>query len=201
VVLRCDDVQKWFGATHALRGVSLQVGAGEVVALLGENGAGKSTLVRCIGGEVTPDAGEIQVHGVQLERPTPGHAAKLGVAVVHQELSYFSPTSVAENLLLARLPRRRSPSSPTRSNCMWRRTPRSGPSCAGRSATPGSATTRSSCTATRPSVIWSPTTSTTPGNTLPAWRSISAGRTRWPTCSTRVGDGGPALLPEIFRLD
>ena len=105
--LRCDDVQKRFGATHALRGVSLEVAAGEVVALLGENGAGKSTLVRCIGGEVTPDSGEIRVNGVRLEQPTPARAAELGVAVVHQELSYVGPTSVAENLLLARLPRRR----------------------------------------------------------------------------------------------
>jgi ABC-type sugar transport system ATPase subunit len=94
-VLRCDGVHKSFGATQALRGVSLHVDAGEVVALLGENGAGKSTLVRCVAGEVAPDAGDIWID----ER---------GVAVVHQELSYVGPTSVAENLLLARLPRHRT---------------------------------------------------------------------------------------------
>jgi ABC-type sugar transport system ATPase subunit len=94
-VLRCVDVHKRFGATQALRGVSLHVDAGEVVALLGENGAGKSTLVRCVAGEVAPDAGDIWL-------------AEQSVAVVHQELSYVGPTSVAENLLLARLPRHRT---------------------------------------------------------------------------------------------
>ncbi|MCW6003403.1 sugar ABC transporter ATP-binding protein [Micromonospora sp. CPCC 205371] len=106
-VLRCDGVHKRFGATHAVRGVSLHVDRGEVVALLGENGAGKSTLVRCVAGEIVPDEGGVWVNGAHLEQATPARAAQLGVAVVHQELSYVGPTSVAENLLLARLPRRR----------------------------------------------------------------------------------------------
>ncbi|HLL68945.1 MAG TPA: sugar ABC transporter ATP-binding protein [Micromonosporaceae bacterium] len=105
-VLQCFDVRKRFGATEALRGVSLDVAAGEVVALVGENGAGKSTLVRCISGELAPDAGEVRINGTLLDQSTPGRAARLGVAVVHQELSYVGPTSVAENLLLSRLPRR-----------------------------------------------------------------------------------------------
>lgn len=105
-VLQCVDVRKRFGTTEVLRGISLDVAAGEVVALVGENGAGKSTLVRCIGGEHPVDGGEILLQGNRLDQATPGRAGALGVAVVHQELSYVGTTSVAENLLLARLPRR-----------------------------------------------------------------------------------------------
>ncbi|HEX8631128.1 MAG TPA: sugar ABC transporter ATP-binding protein [Catenuloplanes sp.] len=99
-------MRKRFGPTEVLRGVSIEVAAGEVVALVGENGAGKSTFVRCVSGELAADGGEIRINGSRLDQASPGRAAALGVAVVHQELSYVGPTSVAENLLLSRMPRR-----------------------------------------------------------------------------------------------
>ena len=75
-VLRLAGVRKSFGATQALRGVSLEVGAGEVHALIGENGAGKSTLMRILSGAHAPDAGEIELDG------RPYRPAKIGRAHV-----------------------------------------------------------------------------------------------------------------------
>lgn len=104
--LACQAVVKSFGASHALRGVDVAVDTSEVVAVLGENGAGKSTLVRIIGGEIAPDGGAVSIGGSPLAQHTPSAAAALGVAVIHQELSYVGPMSVAENIMLGRLPTR-----------------------------------------------------------------------------------------------
>ena len=105
-VLRVVAASKSFGATQAVRDVSLEVGPGEVVALVGENGAGKSTLIRLISGELAADSGEVWVGGRSLTAD-PHLARKSGVAVIHQELSYVPTMTVAENLMLARMPRRR----------------------------------------------------------------------------------------------
>ena len=105
-VLRVVQASKSFGATQAVRDVSLEVGPGEVVALVGENGAGKSTLIRLISGELAADSGEVWVGGRSLTAD-PHLARKSGVAVIHQELSYVPTMTVAENLMLARMPRRR----------------------------------------------------------------------------------------------
>jgi ABC-type sugar transport system ATPase subunit len=102
--LSCQDVRKSFGASRALRGVDVAVSVGEAVAVLGENGAGKSTLVRIIGGEIAPDHGAVVIGGTALAEHTPSAATALGVAVIHQELSYVGPMSVAENIMLGRLP-------------------------------------------------------------------------------------------------
>ncbi len=59
VLLRMADVDKRFGATHALRAVSLEARSGEVLALIGENGAGKSTLMKVLSGAVAPDSGRL----------------------------------------------------------------------------------------------------------------------------------------------
>ena len=66
--LRMNGVQKRFGATQALRDVSLEVGDGEVHALIGENGAGKSTLMKILSGAYRPDAGSIEMDGEPLDR-------------------------------------------------------------------------------------------------------------------------------------
>ena len=96
-------MSKPFGATQAVRDVSLEVAPGEVVAVVGENGAGKSTLIRLISGELTADSGEVWVGG-RLLTADPHLARKSGVAVIHQELSYVPTMTVAENLMLARMP-------------------------------------------------------------------------------------------------
>ena len=107
LALEARGLRKTFGATEALKGVDLDVRPGECVALLGENGAGKSTLVRIVSGEVAADDGAVEIAGKPLLDPSPAAAAALGVAVIHQELSFVGPMSVAENLFLSRLPRRR----------------------------------------------------------------------------------------------
>jgi ribose transport system ATP-binding protein len=95
-----DRVVKSFGGTRALKGVSLTVGRGEIVALLGENGAGKSTLIKVLGGIHRPDAGGVRIDGV----PYAHEAGKSGgqkVAFIHQDLGLIEWMSVAENIALA----------------------------------------------------------------------------------------------------
>jgi ABC-type sugar transport system ATPase subunit len=105
-MFRCTDISKRFGATQAVAGVSLEIPAGQVLALMGENGAGKSTLMAMIAGEVAPDTGELAVDGHVL-RGTPADSRGAGVAIVHQELSLFPNLTVGENIGLGRTPRNR----------------------------------------------------------------------------------------------
>lgn len=97
-VLHVRDLAKNFGAVKALHGVSLSVGAGEIVALLGDNGAGKSTLMNIICGSDTADAGVIRVADQPLDDL--GDARRLGVGVVFQDLALTPHLTVAENLFL-----------------------------------------------------------------------------------------------------
>jgi ribose transport system ATP-binding protein len=104
--LTLDGVQKSFGATAALRGVSLGVGAGEVHALIGENGAGKSTLMKILSGAHTADAGRITLDGVPFAPRNPHEARRAGVAMIYQELNLAPDLSVAENIVLGAEPSR-----------------------------------------------------------------------------------------------
>jgi ABC-type sugar transport system ATPase subunit len=99
-----QGIQKRFGATVALDGVSFDVSAGEVHALVGENGAGKSTLVRILGGVHRPDAGQVMVAGRDHQFSTPHDAIAAGVVTIPQELRLVPSLSVAENLALGDLP-------------------------------------------------------------------------------------------------
>src|SRR5262245_40009082 len=107
-LLAAHGVVKRFGGVIALKGVSFDLQAGEIHALCGENGAGKSTLINLLGG-VHPHGsytGEIFVDGRPARLATPRDAERAGIAVIHQELALFADMSVAENLMLGRLPRR-----------------------------------------------------------------------------------------------
>lgn len=107
-VLRISDVDVRFGATHALRKVSLTFAAGECVALAGQNGAGKSTIVKIITG-VYPYGtyeGAVEIAGEIVRLRSPADAEALGVAVVQQELTISPTLTVAENLLVGREPSR-----------------------------------------------------------------------------------------------
>jgi ribose transport system ATP-binding protein len=104
--LRMVAVQKAFGATRALRGVSFEVGAGEVHALIGENGAGKSTLMKVLSGAYTPDTGEIELEGQPFLPRDPLHARRCGIAMIYQELNLAPHLSVEENILLGEEPAR-----------------------------------------------------------------------------------------------
>ena len=99
-LLRLSDITKSFGAVRALKGVSFDLRAGEVHALLGENGAGKSTLIKVITGAHQPDGGAFVVNGETLSHLTPGKARELGIACVYQQPALFPDLSVAENISL-----------------------------------------------------------------------------------------------------
>ena len=85
---------------QALRRVSLSVGSGEVLGLVGENGAGKSTLIRLVSGAERPDGGRMEWGGEPALFGSPAEALRRGIAVVHQELSLAPDLSVRENLFL-----------------------------------------------------------------------------------------------------
>ncbi|HND62691.1 MAG TPA: ATP-binding cassette domain-containing protein, partial [Opitutaceae bacterium] len=98
--LRLAGVTKAFGATLALRGVSLEVAVGEVHAVVGENGAGKSTLMNILSGALRPDAGTIELDGQPYAPVDTLDAKRHGVAMIHQELSLAPHLSVTENIML-----------------------------------------------------------------------------------------------------
>lgn len=104
--LRMTDVEKAFGATRALRGVSFEVGPGEVHTLIGENGAGKSTLMKVLSGAYKADSGRIELDGKPFEPKGPLHARDSGIAMIYQELNLAPDLSVEENILLGEEPQR-----------------------------------------------------------------------------------------------
>ena len=101
------DVRKSFGHVEALRGVSLRVGRGEVVALVGDNGAGKSTLMKVMCGALTLDAGCVEYGGSLVDDAGVQAAAAAGVGVVYQDLALAPDLSVVSNLHLGHVRVRR----------------------------------------------------------------------------------------------
>jgi ribose transport system ATP-binding protein len=100
-LLEILNVSKRFGPTQALRSVSLDVRAGEVLALIGENGAGKSTLLKVLSGAHPADQGELRIQGQPyIPSGNPHQARKAGVAMIYQELSLAPDLSVEDNVLL-----------------------------------------------------------------------------------------------------
>jgi len=96
-----DGIDKHFGGTYALKDVSLTVGRGEILALLGENGAGKSTLIKVLGGIHKPDAGRVVIDGVEYTHRPAGFGERQKVAFIHQDLGLIEWMTVAENIALA----------------------------------------------------------------------------------------------------
>ena len=101
-----SGVERAFGSTRALAGVSLEAEPGRVHAVLGENGAGKSTLMKILAGALLPDAGSMQLSGKPYAPSSPQQARERGVAIVYQELSVCPHLTVAENVLLGMEPTR-----------------------------------------------------------------------------------------------
>lgn len=93
-------ITKSFAGVHALRGVDLDVVAGEVHCVLGQNGAGKSTLIKVLAGAHQPDGGEIIWQGERREIPNPVAAIDMGVATMYQELDVVDGLTIAENIFL-----------------------------------------------------------------------------------------------------
>jgi len=101
VVLELRDISKNYSGVAALSNVSLKIEAGEVHALLGENGAGKSTLMNVASGTIAPSSGDLVIHGERYDSLTPGLAANLGIAIVHQHPAVLKDLTVLENLRVA----------------------------------------------------------------------------------------------------
>src|SRR5690349_21231899 len=99
-----EGISKRFPGVVALDQVSLTVGVGEIVALIGENGAGKSTLMKILGGAITRDTGTIKIDGQPVEIRSPSEASALRIEFIHQELSVLDNLDVAANIFLRREP-------------------------------------------------------------------------------------------------
>lgn len=99
-------ISKTFGENRVLRGVSFEVHAGEVHALLGENGAGKSTLMKVLMGVYAADAGRIVLDGTDISGSSVQEHLTQGITMIFQELSLLPNLTVAQNLLLGREPRK-----------------------------------------------------------------------------------------------
>jgi len=97
-------IGKSFGGVAALTGVDFTLGAGEIHGLIGENGAGKSTLMKIIAGVHAPDAGTMFWEGRPVRLRSAGDARRLGIGMVHQELSIVPELTVAENVALGTQP-------------------------------------------------------------------------------------------------
>ena len=100
-LLDATDIAKSYAGVRALKGVSFDLRAGEVHALVGENGAGKSTLIKVITGAERPDAGTLRVGGREVPHMDPATAHALGIAAIYQQPALFPHLTVAENVALA----------------------------------------------------------------------------------------------------
>lgn len=99
-LLRLNNIEKWFGGVHALRGINLTLARGQVYHLLGENGCGKSTVIKIMSGAHPPSAGEIVLEGKSYAALTPIQSLAAGIETVYQDLSLLPNLTVAENVAL-----------------------------------------------------------------------------------------------------
>ncbi|HEV8488661.1 MAG TPA: ABC transporter ATP-binding protein [Candidatus Limnocylindrales bacterium] len=105
-LLELRDVHTYYGAIHALRGVSLSVEEGEIVTLIGSNGAGKSTTLRTISGLIRPRQGEISLRGQRIDGRPPHEIVQLGVCQSPEGRRVFPRMSVHENMELGAFSRK-----------------------------------------------------------------------------------------------
>jgi ABC-type sugar transport system ATPase subunit len=108
-LLTARGISKAYGVVQALADVELEIRAGEIVALAGENGSGKSTFAKILSGAIQPDKGEITLSGERCAFAGPRNALDRGIALVAQEPTAVPELSIAENVLLSRLPRPLAP--------------------------------------------------------------------------------------------
>src|SRR5688500_12543122 len=105
-LLEVRGVSKRFPGVKALTDVSLTLGAGEVIAVIGENGAGKSTLMKILAGVQQPDEGHVLLDGQPVTIRSVREALSMGIALLHQELNLADNLDIGANIYLGREPRR-----------------------------------------------------------------------------------------------
>ena len=101
-ILQVQNINKSFGGIKVLNDICLEILPGEVNAFMGENGAGKSTLMKIIMGIYKSDSGKVLFDGEETEITSPTDALKIGISMIHQELSILPELTVAENIFLGR---------------------------------------------------------------------------------------------------
>lgn len=106
-LLEVKNLSKHFGPVEALNDFSMQVHAGEVVALAGDNGAGKTTVIKAISGVYKPSAGQILLAGRKVDFDTPQQARDLGIETIYQDLALADNLSIGANIFLGREPMKR----------------------------------------------------------------------------------------------
>jgi branched-chain amino acid transport system ATP-binding protein len=99
-VLVAQDLHAWYGESHILHGMNLEVRAGELVTLLGRNGAGKTTTLKAIMGMVAKRSGSVRFEGKELIRLPSNRIARLGIAICPEERGIYASLNVHENLML-----------------------------------------------------------------------------------------------------
>ena len=99
-MLRVRDLEAWYGESHILHGVGIDVREGEVVTLLGRNGAGKTTTIKSIMGMVGKRTGSVQYEGLEIINWPSNKIARAGIAICPEERGIFASLDVQENLLL-----------------------------------------------------------------------------------------------------
>jgi branched-chain amino acid transport system ATP-binding protein len=102
-MLELDNVHTHYGLSHILQGVSLRIGAGEVVVLCGRNGVGKTTVMKTIAGWVKPTSGTVRFNGADLGPLAPDRICRLGLGLVPEDRRIFPGLTVEENLKLGLL--------------------------------------------------------------------------------------------------
>lgn len=105
-MLTINDINVFYGAIHAIKGVSLEVNEGEIVTLIGANGAGKSTILRTISGLLKPKTGSIQFEGQDIAGMPAHEIVKTGISQVPEGRRIFAEMSVLENLELGAFTRK-----------------------------------------------------------------------------------------------
>jgi L-cystine transport system ATP-binding protein len=117
-MIRLTGIRKSFGRDEVLRGISLEVGKGEVVAIIGPSGSGKTTLLRCVNFLERPDAGEIRIGDLRVDCTRASkkdiHALRLKTAMVFQQYNLFRHKTALENVMEGLVVVRRLPKAEAR---------------------------------------------------------------------------------------
>jgi len=102
IILEANNLHKWYGSIHALKGVDFSVYEGEILGLLGGNGAGKSTLINILSGVYKKDEGEIILRNKEINFNSPQEARNSGIETVFQDQALVNDLNIAQNIFLSR---------------------------------------------------------------------------------------------------